>query len=136
VHSTPALEAVMDLGGDDDDEKEIEDEEKKTEEKAEEEKDPVPVKTPETTQPENKKRKERIVKVEEKKTIKLQRKPIVIEKEQETIKMEVEEGTVVHSWNNLLCLYYFTQLLLWFHYCLLMYVCELMKLLIIILTFK
>lgn len=91
MHSTPALEAVMDLGGDDDDEKEIEDEEKKTEEKAEEEKDPAPVKTPETTEPEIKKRKERIVKVEEKKTIKLQRKPIVIEKEQETIKMEVEE---------------------------------------------
>lgn len=93
MHSTPALEAVMDLGGDDDDEKEIEDEEKKTEEKAEEEKDPAPVQTPEITEPETKKRKERIVKVEEKKTIKLQRKPIVIEKEQETIKMEVEEGT-------------------------------------------
>lgn len=136
MHTTPALEAVMDLGGDDDDEKEIEDEEKKTEEKAEEEKDPAPVKTPETPEPENKKRKERIVKVEEKKTIKLQRKPIVIEKEQETIKMEVEEGTVVHSWNNLLCLYCFTQLLLLSHYCLLMCACELMTLLIIILTFK
>jgi len=51
------------------------------------------VTTPEVKE-EGKRRKDRIVKVEEKKTIKLQRKPVVMEPEPETAKMEVEEGTV------------------------------------------
>lgn len=93
VHSTPALEAVMDLGADDNEEDEQE-EEKKTEQKVEEEKEPVTDATPGAKESEGKRRKDRIVKVEEKKTIKLQRKPVVIEKDLEPVKMEVEEGTV------------------------------------------
>ena len=93
----------MDLGGDDDDEKEAEEEEKKTEQKVEEETElapaPAPAQTPEAVEPEGKRRKDRIVKVEEKKTIKLQRKTVVIEKEHEPVKMDVEEGTV--RWYNL-----------------------------------
>jgi len=83
----------MDLGGDDNDEEE-EEEEKKPKQEVEEEKESAAVPAPETKEPENKRRKDRIVKVEEKKTIKLQRKPVVIEKENEPIEMEVEEGTV------------------------------------------
>ena len=97
MHSTPALEAVMDIGGDDNDEEEEEPEEKrKTEQKTEEEKKELPVeKTPEVRE-EGKRRKDRIVKVEEKKTIKLQRKPVVMETEPEVPKMEVEEGIDVY----------------------------------------
>ena len=94
VHSTPALEAVMDLGADDNDE-EVEEEERKPETKVEEEKESMAVQTPEAIkEPEGKRRKDRIVKVEEKKTIKLQRKPVVMQKELEPVKMEVDEGTV------------------------------------------
>ena len=92
VHSTPALEAVMDLGADDNDE-EVEEEERKPEKKVEEEKESMAVQTPEAKEPEGKRRKDRIVKVEEKKTIKLQRKPVVMQKELEPVKMEVDEGT-------------------------------------------
>lgn len=94
VHSTPALEAVMDIGGDDNDEEEEEPEEKKMAQKIDEEKEEVPVVTTPEVKEEGKRRKERIVKVEEKKTIKLLRKPVVIETEQEAVKMEVEEGIV------------------------------------------
>ncbi|XP_074616816.1 uncharacterized protein LOC141876217 [Acropora palmata] len=90
VHSTPALEAVMDLGGDDNDDDD-EEEENVQGKKPEEEKEPEPVATPEAVEPETKRRKDRIVKVEEKKTIKLQRKPVAIEKGHEPVEMEVKE---------------------------------------------
>ena len=67
MQSTPALEAVMDIGNDDNEEEEEE--------------------------------------PEEKKTIKLQRKPVVMEPEQETAKMEIEEGTVVVG----ICMYMYIQ---------------------------
>ncbi|XP_068725286.1 apoptotic chromatin condensation inducer in the nucleus-like [Montipora capricornis] len=98
VHSTPALEAVMDIGGDDHDDEE--DEEMPQGKKKEEEKEPEPIKKPETKQPESKRRKDRIVKVEEKKTVKLQRKPIVIEKDHEPVQMELEEEPQVQITDN------------------------------------
>lgn len=94
MHSTPALEAVMDLGGDDIDD-EDEEEENAQGKKPEEEKEPEPVATPEAVEPETKRRKDRIVKVEEKKTVKLQRKPVAIEKGHEPVEMEVKEGTAI-----------------------------------------
>lgn len=93
VQSTPALEAVMDIGNDDNEEEEEEAEEK-AEQKMDQEKEEAPTIIAPEVKEEGKRRKDRIVKVEEKKTIKLQRKPVVMEPEQETSKMEVEEGTV------------------------------------------
>lgn len=99
MHSTPALEAVMDIGNEDNDEEEEELDKKKTEQKIDEEKEESPaVTTPEVNKEEGKRRKDRIVKVEEKKTIKLQRKQIVMETEQEAAKMEVDEGIVGSSY--------------------------------------
>ena len=69
-------------------------EEKKPEQRMDQEKEEAPAVTAPEVKEEGKRRKDRIVKVEEKKTIKLQRKPVVMEPEQETSKMEVEEGTV------------------------------------------
>lgn len=90
----------MDLGGDDNDEEE-EEEERTAEGKVEpEEREPVPVHTPDAKEPEGKRRKDRIVKIEEKKTIKLQRKTAIVEMEHEHVKMEVEEGTVKYLQNN------------------------------------
>ncbi|XP_020622602.1 apoptotic chromatin condensation inducer in the nucleus-like isoform X2 [Orbicella faveolata] len=91
VQSTPALEAVMDIGNDDNEEEEEEPEEKKADQKLDPEKEEAPTVTTPEVKEEGKRRKDRIVKVEEKKTIKLQRKPVVMESEQETAKMEVEE---------------------------------------------
>lgn len=84
----------MDLGGDDNDD-EDEDEENAQGKKLEEEKESEPVATPEAVEPETKRRKDRIVKVEEKKTVKLQRKHVVIEKDHEPVEMEVKEGTAI-----------------------------------------
>ena len=93
MHTTPALEAVMDIRGDDNDEEEEEPEEKrKTEQKTEEEKEEISAETIPEVKDEGRRRKDRIVKVEEKKTIKLQRKLVVMETEPEGLKMEVEEG--------------------------------------------
>ncbi|XP_058971333.2 apoptotic chromatin condensation inducer in the nucleus-like [Pocillopora verrucosa] len=92
VHSTPALEAVMDIRGDDNDEEDDEPEEKrKIEQKTDEEKEELSAETMPEVKDEGRRRKDRIVKVEEKKTIKLQRKLVVVETEPDTLKMEVEE---------------------------------------------
>lgn len=95
MQSTPALEAVMDIGNDDNEEEEEEPEEKKAVQTLDHEKEDAPTVTTPEVKEEGKRRKDRIVKVEEKKTIKLQRKPVVMEPEEETAKMEIEEGTVV-----------------------------------------
>ena len=95
VQSTPALEAVMDIGNDDNEEEDEEPEEKKAVQKLDQVEEEAPTVTTPEVKEEGKRRKDRIVKVEEKKTIKLQRKPVVVEPEQETAKMEIEEGTVV-----------------------------------------
>lgn len=84
----------MDLGGDDNDDDD-EEEENVQGKKPEEEKELEPVATPEAVEPETKRRKDRIVKVEEKKTVKLQRKPVAIEKGHEPVEMEVKEGTAI-----------------------------------------
>ena len=120
VHSTPALEAVMDIRGDDNDEEDDEPEEKrKIEQKTDEEKEELSAETMPEVKDEGRRRKDRIVKVEEKKTIKLQRKLVVVETEPDTLKMEVEEGIhmFVYIWLGY-CYHHLPSLMLRMFYCL------------------